>query len=309
MNFVAIDFETANEKRNSPCSLGITVIKNGKIIEEKYWLIKPPEMRFSNMNVMIHGIKDTDVQNEKEFNELWEEIKPYLQDKLVLAHNASFDISVLRKTLDTYGIEYPSFDYLCTMVMSRNFYRQLENAKLNTVNKFLGYEFNHHHAGADAKACANIFLNINEEVIARNYIELAEIIGVKIGKVFERGYSSSGALNGRFRTSNKIFEEEKKILNLDCSFFNNKVVVFTGPLSTMGRAEGIKYVRELGASIGSSVTKKTSVLIVGGKRKEINSKIGATTKLRRAMMLKENGQDIYIMNEEEFIKKISINNN
>ena len=79
MDFVAIDFETANEKRASACSLGITVVKNNKITEEKYWLIKPCPFRFESRNIMIHGIREEDVIDEKEFDKLWPEIKPYIR--------------------------------------------------------------------------------------------------------------------------------------------------------------------------------------------------------------------------------------
>lgn len=77
MNFVAIDFETANEKRASACSLGLVVVKNSQIVDKRYYLIKPKELRFAPMNTRIHGLRATDVKNEKEFNELWPEIKDY----------------------------------------------------------------------------------------------------------------------------------------------------------------------------------------------------------------------------------------
>lgn len=79
MDFVAIDFKTTNEKRASVCYLGITVVKNNKITEEKYWLIKPCPFRFESRNIMIHGIREEDVTNEKEFDKLWPEIKPYIR--------------------------------------------------------------------------------------------------------------------------------------------------------------------------------------------------------------------------------------
>ncbi|MGL5694720.1 MAG: 3'-5' exonuclease, partial [Peptostreptococcaceae bacterium] len=115
MDFVAIDFETANAQRASACSLGITVVKNNKVVEEKYWLIKPYPFKFDPRNIFIHGIREEDVINEKEFDEIWCEIKPYLENNLVIAHNSSFDFSVLRKTLDLYEIEYPNLDYACTL--------------------------------------------------------------------------------------------------------------------------------------------------------------------------------------------------
>ena len=133
MNFVSIDFETANEKRNSACALGITKVENNKIVEEKYWLIKPYEMRFEPINVWIHGIVEEDVENEMHMDKLWQEIKPYLENNFVVAHNASFDMSVLRNTLDVYGISYPQFEYSCTMIIAKKYYEDIENYKLNTV--------------------------------------------------------------------------------------------------------------------------------------------------------------------------------
>ncbi|MGL4773947.1 MAG: exonuclease domain-containing protein, partial [Clostridium sp.] len=292
MDFVAIDFETANEKRNSPCSLGITVVSNNKIVEEKYYLIKPKEMRFSNMNIMIHGIREKDVENEREFNELWDEIKPYLHEKIIVAHNASFDISVLRRTLDTYEIEYPSFEYLCTMVAGRNFYKELENAKLNTINDFLGYEFNHHDAQADASACANVLLNILDEINGDTLEDIENNIGMKSGSLFERGYTPVRVKKGEFKTSNRKRAERKEIINMDKwdggkEFFEGQTVVFTGPLMSMGRAEGMSIVRKLGATTGGTVTKKTSILIVGGKKPQLTCDGNSTSKMRKVWALKE----------------------
>ncbi len=121
MNFVAIDFETANEKRNSPCSIGIVVVKDGKIVEKVHYLIKPKEMRFMPINIGIHGIRPHMVKDELEFDKIWEKIKGYFNNNLVIAHNASFDMSVLRSTLKLYNIKMPSFEYICTMKLSKKF--------------------------------------------------------------------------------------------------------------------------------------------------------------------------------------------
>lgn len=101
MNFTAIDFETANEKRNSACSLGITRVENNKIVDRKYFLIKPPEMRFVPQNIWIHNIYPEDVENADTFDKIWPKIKDYFEEELVIAHNASFDMSVLRNLLET----------------------------------------------------------------------------------------------------------------------------------------------------------------------------------------------------------------
>lgn len=312
MDFIAIDFETANEKRHSPCSLGITIVKNNKIIEEKYWLIRPSEMRFTPMNIMIHGIRETDVENEKEFNELWEELFPYFDNTLIVAHNASFDISVLRKTLDLYNIPYPNFNYCCTMIMSRNFFPNLKNAKLNTVSNYLGYEFNHHHASADATACANILLEIRKILKVTTIEELTNLVGVKIGNVSNSSYTSAGKL-GKPTAPMKIIApldlplpKSISIINepttTKTDYFKDKLFVFTGALPTLTRGEAMQLTRKFGALTGSSVTKKTDVLVVGGKNLKALKPHEMSTKRRRAMDLISKGQKIEILTGEEFLK-------
>ena len=84
MNFIAIDFETANEKRNSPCSIGIVKVRNGEVVEKIHHLIKPKEMRFMPINIGIHGIRPKMVENELEFDKVWDKIKHYFHDNFLL---------------------------------------------------------------------------------------------------------------------------------------------------------------------------------------------------------------------------------
>lgn len=300
MNFVSIDFETANEKRNSPCSIGLVVVKEGKIVDKIHYLIKPKEMRFMPINIGIHGIRPAMVQNEPEFDVIWNNIKHHFDDSLILAHNAAFDISVLRNTLELYNINMPNFNYICTMKLSRNFYKQLDNAKLNTVNKFLGYEFNHHDALDDAIACSNILLNISEELEIKEISEISRLIGVTLGSVYKDGYTPSSTKGRVLRTSGKIFSREVKNENYNLEAFKDEVVVFTGRLGSMSRKEASRLVRRLGGTVGSSVTKKTTILITNTKDIEVLKREEMSTKLRKAMDLKSNGQVIKIFNEEEF---------
>lgn len=303
MNFVAIDFETANEKRNSPCSLGLTVVKDSQIILEKYWLIRPKELRFAPMNVWIHGIREGDVSCEKEFHTLWPEILPYLENNLVVAHNASFDMSVLRSTLDLYDLPYPTFDYCCTMVMSKHFYAYLDNAKLNTVSHHLGHQFTHHHASADATACAHILLAISKELGTTHIQDISRLVGFKLGKVFERGYTPSGTNGGGLVSTRQGAHSpnQYKGPSPTTDFFHNKVVAFTGPLSSMSRMEAIAIVEQLGGTYSSSVTRRTNLVITGIKDPYSLSPNQMSTKLRRAMELIDKGQPITFLSEQDFL--------
>lgn len=301
MDFIAIDFETANEKRNSPCSIGLVVIKEGKIVEKIHYLIKPKEMRFMPINIGIHGIRPAMVENEPEFDVIWNEIKHHFNDSLIVAHNAAFDISVLRNTLELYNIDIPNLNYICTMKLSRNFYKQLDNAKLNTVNKFLGYEFNHHDALADAIACGNILLNISKELGVKEVSGISRLTGVTLGSLYKEGYIPSSTKGRVLRTSGKIFSREIRSENYNFEAFKNEVVVFTGGLSTMRREEASRLVRRLGGSVGSSVTSKTTILITNTKDIWDLKRDEMSTKLRKAIDLKNKGQLIRILNEEEFL--------
>lgn len=304
MNFVAIDFETANEKRNSPCSIGIVVVKDGEVIEKVHHLIKPKEMRFMPINIGIHGIRPSMVKDELEFDNVWEKIKHYFNDNLVIAHNASFDISVLRNTVELYNIEMPSFQYICTMKLSRNFYSNLDNARLNTVNNFLGYDFNHHDALEDAMACVNILLNISEELNSKDINEISKLIGVTLGSVNENGYKPSSNKGRVLKESNRQAskQNEKVMKNLDFTVFTNEVVVFTGALGSLTRDEAIRLVRKLSGTVGSSVTKKTTCIVTNAKDIENLHIDEMSNKLRKAVDLKKKGQNIKFLNEEAFLK-------
>lgn len=305
MNFVAIDFETANEKRHSPCSLGITVVRDGMIIDEKYWLIRPKEMRFAPMNIMIHGIRPGDVADAKTFDELWPELLPYLEGQLVVAHNASFDMSVLRNTLDLYDIPYPTFDYCCTLIMSKLFYPFLDNAKLNTVSHFLGHELNHHHASSDATACTKILLSIGEELGTKDILTIGEKIGFQLGKVYERDYRTCSRSGGTEISKRALAHKpQMAVVNAKTDYFEGKLVAFTGPLGSMARHEAIKIIEQLGGDYTPSVTLKTNLVITNVKDPYSLSPDQMSTKMRRAMTLIERGQKIDFLTEEAFLSLI-----
>lgn len=159
MNFIAYDFETANHQMHSACSIALVMVKDDKIVGSYYSLIKP-ETSFYAKNSAIHGIYPEDVENAPSFIEVWHEINHYFKEnRLIVAHNASFDNRVLASCLAYYGLPEAHFLSLCTVRTSRKFYKELPNHKLNTVSEYLGIDLNrHHHALDDSLACANILL-------------------------------------------------------------------------------------------------------------------------------------------------------
>lgn len=164
LNFIAIDFETATGKRSSICEAGICVVKDGKVVETKSWLVRPEDNVYSYWNTQIHGIRPEETENAPEFPEVWSEILTYLEETPILvAHNAAFDISCIRKSLELHKLETPEVDYYCSLRAARHNYR----FGCNTLD-FLCEAFEipmgkHHRAGDDAEMCARLFLRQIED--------------------------------------------------------------------------------------------------------------------------------------------------
>lgn len=180
MNFVAIDFETANSQRNSACSVAVTEVREGKLYDSLYALICPPELRFNPINIQIHGIMPQDVRNQPNFARLWPKLRVLLEHKLVVAHNASFDMSVLRNSLTTYGLAVPDFRYCCTVRLAKKAWPFLENHKLSTLGQHFNIDFQHHNALDDARTCAAIAILAARECGADSFEALAAQLNVPI---------------------------------------------------------------------------------------------------------------------------------
>ncbi len=181
MNFVAIDFETATSNYTSVCSLGLCVVENNIITERKEILIKPEPFEFNDYNIKIHGITPDMVADKPTFDKYWDWLKPYLENKTAIAHNASFDVGVLCATLEHFNIPFPTFDYLCTVKLSQKAYPELPSHKLNNLCSALGVNFHHHQAYDDAYACAKVLLRILEDYSLLNLEEIEECFEMEIG--------------------------------------------------------------------------------------------------------------------------------
>lgn len=190
MKYVAIDFETANSKRSSVCEIGIAVVENAQVIKSFSLLVKPQDNYFHSFNSYLHGIDARKVVNEPEFDVIWEQIKHYFINRKMIAHNAAFDFSVLRSVLDLYGIEHPELEYSCTYQISRKAL-DLFSYKLNSVCDYLNIDLEHHQAKSDAKACAEIAINLFSAHKLKTFNDLEEAFSLRIGKINKNGYSAS----------------------------------------------------------------------------------------------------------------------
>jgi DNA polymerase-3 subunit epsilon len=156
LNFVAIDFETANHRPDSACAVGLVKVAGGRIVERAVHLIRPPSRQF--VFTWVHGLTWRDVEQAEDFGQLWPRLAPLLEGaEFLAAHNAPFDKGVLNACCVAYALAAPSLPFQCTVQLSRRAWN-IRPTKLSDVCRALDIELNHHEALSDAMACAQIVL-------------------------------------------------------------------------------------------------------------------------------------------------------
>ena len=309
ISFVAIDLETATSARSSICQIGITEVINGELQTPKSWLVQPEGNVYDSMNFFIHGITPEDTKNSPSFPEVWKDVLPYLQGKIVVAHNTSFDMYALRDAFDKYGIDYPTFDYFCTLRIARYIVKGCYSYSLDIVLNYLGIEFEHHHrADSDSMGCAKLLLKCLEtdnstlEDLEGNYHFHR---GQFAPNVFIAHLQNKKQYSGQHQYKNiiKDLEEHPELID-EGNYFYGKTICFTGKTQYAVRRVLLQMVKNSGGIPTDSVTSETDVLVVGQQDYRIVGADGMSSKQKKALKLLEKGQLIEILSESEFISRI-----
>ena len=159
--FVAIDFETADNGRDSACAVALVRVEGGRIVDQKMHLIRPPRSTF--LFTGIHGITWAQVQRERTFDAVWSALAPMLVDaEFVAAHNAPFDKGVLHACCRAHGIPAPAHPFVDTVKIARDTWN-LRPTRLPDVCRHLNIALKHHDPMSDAGACAQIIIAANAD--------------------------------------------------------------------------------------------------------------------------------------------------
>ncbi|ACL40275.1 Exonuclease RNase T and DNA polymerase III [Pseudarthrobacter chlorophenolicus A6] len=325
LDFTAIDFETANGFRGSPCAVGLTKVRGGKVVEEAAWLMRPPagHDHFDYHNVRIHGITAADVAGRSRFGDLFPEIGAFIGDDVLAAHNAAFDLGVIRSALEVSGLPGPAYDYVCTVMLSRRCYSLVSNSLPFAAEEAGVPLLRHHDAAEDARACAGILIDIARRNGANSLAELYLSLGLVMPRqhAFDpavdqlskqsltalAGGSGNGAALVRPFQSGWPDEGLNPEPNPDAEPGHplyGQTVVFTGQLS-IGRPEAKVRSAEAGARTESRVTGRTTVLVVGDGFVAADLRSGRLTgKARRVLELHDRGQAIEVLSEGEFLQMV-----
>lgn len=304
-DFIAIDFETANHNYDSACSIGIAAVRNFEIVDTYYSLIKP-DSKFDPSNIWIHGITPEDVENAPTAYDVWHNIFHFFGPYAVLAHNAYFDMSVLKRSFPF--IHNMDFKYIDTVSLCKEFVPGTKSL-VNCAN-FFNIDLGQHHNGLDdAITCAKLAISCIKSSECKNLGELCFALpNVKIYQFSDLNSSVSAQFYKRKKTPSYSNVRPRDIVRTaDISSidpdnpFYGKTVVFTGELF-MSRAEAIQAAANLGATVKSAVSRKTDYLVVGIQDKQLVGENGMSTKEEKAAALNLSGKaHIEILSEEQFL--------
>lgn len=295
-----IDFETATEQNNSACSIGLALINGTEIVKTESYLIQPPKNEYRTANINVHSITAKNTENEPFFDEIWEKIKHYFQSsEYITAYNARFDMSVLKCTLELYGIDDIDFEYFDSIPFSSKVCGG-SNRKLNQRCETLGIDLdNHHDALADTVAAAEVIIKCMELKNVKSvqrYLSKYASISIKVFSELDptRNFGKSKFAKSDLNMINEIENDE----DAEQHELFGKNIVFTGNFSEHKEVLEAMASKK-GAIVKGNVSGKTDIVVTG----EVDLKVspsGITTKERKARELIENGKNITLIDELGF---------
>lgn len=279
MRFIAIDVETANANMASICSVGAAAFDDGVLTDEWYSLIDPQDY-FDGMNISIHGIDEQQVAGAPTFKEAAETINDLLSGNVVVTHT-HFDRVAMHQAATRWVVPPLACTWLDSALVARRTWAEYARRGygLSAVCKRIGYTFGHHNALEDAKASGQVMLAAMRE----SGLDLDAMLKrvrqpIDLSANGSASASRDGDPNGRLA---------------------GEVVVFTGALD-IPRREAADLAASIGCAVGSSVTKKTTLLVVGDTDVARLAGHDKSSKHRKAEEMAMQGHPIRIIRETDF---------
>jgi DNA polymerase-3 subunit epsilon len=158
-------------------------VSDGRIARTESWIIQPPFNEYEYRNTLIHGITAEDTALAPDFAEVWWEVAPLLAEGPLLAHNAPFDIRVLRALIASNELVAPSYEYVCTVNLARRAFPDLRRHTLDVMCEHCGITLMHHDAASDAAACGNLALSCMDATGTASIAEAVDLLGVNVGRL------------------------------------------------------------------------------------------------------------------------------
>jgi DNA polymerase-3 subunit epsilon len=284
MNFVAIDVETANADMASICSIGAVKFQNGRIADEWYSLINPQDY-FDGVNISIHGIDEDKVAEAPTYASAATALHQLLKDEIVVTHT-HFDRVATRQACQRWSIPEPECMWLDSARVARRTWRECAASGygLADVCERIGYKFQHHHALEDAKAAGHILL----AAMTTTGLDLNGWLN-RVRQPIDPS-NAGAALVREGNPNGPMFGE---------------VIVFTGALAKP-RREAADLAASVGCGVVTSVTKNTTLLVVGDTDVKRFAGHEKSAKHRKAENMISQGFPIRIIRESDFLELVSM---
>lgn len=287
-----IDFETANSRSNSACQIGVVLLDNWQIVDEREWLIRPQRMYFSPQCIRVHGITARDCLNSPQWDSVWSELHPFIDGRVLIAHNVGFDAAVLQGTCQSYDIAVPQFDLQCTRLIAKRTWPGQAGYGLAAIAERLNIRFRHHNALEDARACARIAMAAAETTGANDLDSLEDKLGLTRGRIWvdqirqprtvrrtrietlaepQARYQPKLFRTDGTPTNSKTEQIRRTRLRADAILAGcedsrplaGKHVVLMHSLLGMQREDAVSFLIKLGATVQDKINLQTHYLIMG----------------------------------------------
>ena len=311
MHYTILNLKMADEQSQSLCSIELIEMHHKHILDKKSWVIQPELLYISPMCYKRYHLKASDLVDAPYLYEAWPDILPHLQGKVILCHKAIEIFSILLKALDRYGLAYPNCEIGCTLMISKRLYPHLPNHHFHHLRSHMDIPHSLENEVSEIDLMVSLMSKVIDILNCTTLSQLLDQLQLQLGEITPLVStpiiwpSFIGSLNDKLLIPNESISlvSPHTLTTLPYSFLG-KVVCLTGPLESMVRIDAVKKLHALGATYSSSVTSQTNVVLTNVKNPELLPFESLTSKLRRALILKAQGQSIDIIHEETFLQAI-----
>lgn len=297
-HLAAIDFETATPQRSSACAVALAVPNTDGSIDTQSWLLQPPDNEYAGINIGIHGIHPSDTSNAPTLHDVWPQIDTLIADRILVAHNAAFDMSVLSSSYALHADALPRpYQYLCTLRLAQVVWPDRDSHKLADIAEDLGLDTTDHHNPLwDAWAA----VQVAEALISACSVEtLTGVAGLHGFGPLTLGAATPRYRSGRVKASSMVPDSVVDDNHPLCG----QLVVITGSLPNgMSKRQAYQQVVNVGGRVADSVSRKVDILVADGIEARRDGSRRLSGKLKKATELAEQGHPIVLMEASEFLR-------
>lgn len=290
-NFTAIDVETANADMASICQIGIAKYVDGRLDEEWSSLVNPEDF-FDDINISIHGITESHVANSPTFDKVADIVSKFLNNTISVSHG-HFDRVSINRAIDKYELPSLQTTWLNSARVARRTWKEfaIRGYGLGNICNNIGYDFKHHNALEDAKACAQVLLTAIDKT------------GLDVDAWLERVLKPIDPSKVRKPSKRTVIAEPiTREGNTEGVLYGERIV-FTGTLD-IPRREAADLAASVGCAVDSRVTQKTNLLVVGDQDVQRLAGKNKSRKHLRAEQLIQQKHEIRILKESDFKKLV-----